>query len=209
MALLVCVGCAPKIAVQVKSNPEDAALTMKGRAIGKAPQKIMINSTEDLVKLTALLGDEQAPEKRIRFINEKEVEVTFLFGAGSSAMAKALGVPRILVFDYGAGYSFDIGKATVKPLFAPLLERQAEMLKTYFAGSDVYICGHTDSTGSKDGNLTLSMDRAQAVSDKLIGLGVPKTKLKVSGYGSDIPVATNDTAEGKALNRRTEVILPQ
>ena len=196
------------IAVRVRSIPENASLTMKGRAIGNAPQKIMIKSFEELVKLAAVHGEEQAVEKRIRFVSDKEIEVTFLFGEGSSAMAKALGLPRILVFDYGAGFSFDIGKAIVKPVFVPLIERQAETLRTLFAGSDIYICGHTDSSGSSSANRTLSLDRAQAVSAALITRGVIKDKIKVSGYGSDIPVASNNTADGKAMNRRTEVILP-
>lgn len=213
LALLVCLGCAPKVQpnidVQIRANLEDATLTMKGKSIGKAPQKIAIHSSADLMNLVAVRGAEQSVEKRIRFITDKEVEVTFLFGTSASAMAKLLGLPKILVFDYGAGYAFDIGKATLKPEFGPLLERQSEMLKTYFAGLNVFICGHTDSTGGAAGNLKLSLDRAQAVADGLSKLGTPSEKFKIQGFGSDHPVAPNDSAEGKALNRRTEIILPQ
>ena len=216
ITLLVAVGCKTpvpvpqdNIEVQVKSNAADATLTMQGKAIGTVPQNIVVHTNADLMNLLAARGTEQAVEKRIRFINDKAVEVTFLFGDGASAMAKVLGLPKILVFDYGAGYAFDIGKSTLKPEFEPLLQRQSELLKTYFAGLDVYICGHTDSTGGADKNMALSLDRAQAVADDLGTLGAAKDKFKVQGFGSAYPVASNETTEGKALNRRTEVILPQ
>ncbi|MBX2973517.1 MAG: OmpA family protein, partial [Flavobacteriales bacterium] len=65
--------------------------------------------------------------------------------------------------------------------------------------------GHTDNVGADAANLTLSDQRAKAVRDYVIGKGIEGTRITAKGYGETKPVATNDTEEGRALNRRTEV----
>ena len=70
------------------------------------------------------------------------------------------------------------------------------------------VVGHTDSTGSAHYNQNLSEHRAQAVVDKLIELGATPTKLEWRGEGESQPVADNNTAEGRAKNRRVEVTIP-
>jgi outer membrane protein OmpA-like peptidoglycan-associated protein len=69
------------------------------------------------------------------------------------------------------------------------------------------IVGHTDNQGGKSYNQKLSEDRATAVLEWLIDSGIESGRLKAQGEGMDQPVATNDTEEGRALNRRTEVRL--
>jgi len=69
----------------------------------------------------------------------------------------------------------------------------------------VQINGHTDNVGSEQYNLALSEKRAMAVVNWLIDKGVDKTRLTYKGFGLNVPVATNDTDEGRALNRRTEL----
>jgi outer membrane protein OmpA-like peptidoglycan-associated protein len=68
----------------------------------------------------------------------------------------------------------------------------------------ISIDGHTDNTGSEVHNRSLSLGRANAVSDYLISKGIPKTRLEAHGFASEKPVASNDTEEGKAQNRRVE-----
>ena len=65
--------------------------------------------------------------------------------------------------------------------------------------------GHTDDVGADAANLKLSDQRAQAVRDNLIAAGIDAARITAKGYGETKPVATNDTDEGRALNRRTEV----
>jgi outer membrane protein OmpA-like peptidoglycan-associated protein len=65
--------------------------------------------------------------------------------------------------------------------------------------------GYTDGVGSVNYNLGLSQRRAQAVVDYLITKGVNSNNLKVVGYGKSNPIATNDTPEGRAMNRRVEI----
>ncbi|MBM2816227.1 MAG: hypothetical protein HW421_2989 [Ignavibacteria bacterium] len=69
--------------------------------------------------------------------------------------------------------------------------------------------GHTDSKGSKDKNLTLSQDRADAVRNALIEKGIDASRIKAVGFGDTMPVADNQTEEGRAKNRRTEFIVLQ
>jgi outer membrane protein OmpA-like peptidoglycan-associated protein len=67
----------------------------------------------------------------------------------------------------------------------------------------IEIGGHTDNTGDKAKNKTLSMNRAKAVKDYLVSKGIDATRLTAVGYGDSAPVADNGTPEGRAQNRRT------
>ena len=68
----------------------------------------------------------------------------------------------------------------------------------------IAIEGHTDSTGPLQGNIDLSLARAEAVMEYLVGLGIDRARLSAFGYGPTLPVASNDTEEGRAQNRRIE-----
>ena len=102
---------------------------------------------------------------------------------------------------------FNSGKSTFKNGDVPKrLDAMAALLKNY-ANSEFLIEGHTDSDGSDAFNQKLSEARSNAVKDALLDRGISSSKLKSVGYGETMPVATNKTAAGKALNRRTEVKL--
>lgn len=217
-ALLAAPGCqkpapAPqpelKLVVKVRTEPPESTVLFKGQALGPAPADFRIAETEEILAVDARRENDPVVEKRVRFVDEVNTEVIFVFQSGRSAMAKALGLPRILVFDYGSSVSFDVDRFDLKPAFLPFLDRQAAMLNKHFPGLPVNVCGHTDATGGAEHNLKLSLDRAQSVADGLATRGVEKGRLKVQGLGSTYPLAGNDTTEGKALNRRTEIILPQ
>jgi len=76
-----------------------------------------------------------------------------------------------------------------------------------YPGSEVRVEGHTDNTGSATHNLRLSQDRAAAVANVLIGGGVLPGRVTPIGLGEDEPVASNLTADGRAQNRRVEIII--
>jgi outer membrane protein OmpA-like peptidoglycan-associated protein len=197
------------LAVEVLSTPPQATISLKDRTLGLTPQSISLDTASDLLQLKAVLGESEAAEKRIRFLSPEKAEVHFLFGKNQSPLARSLGLSKVLVFDYGEGITFDVNQHELRPEFASLLERQAEMLMAHFTNLDIYVCGHTDSSGNSNHNLALSLARAQTVAESLVAKGVPRARLKVQGFGSAFPLASNDTVDGKALNRRTEIVLPQ
>jgi OmpA-OmpF porin, OOP family len=101
---------------------------------------------------------------------------------------------------------FESGRATIDPDSAGLLDRLIETALRCPTTS-IEIAGHTDTDGEDAFNQTLSEKRAQAVADYLVKAGLPASRFTAMGYGSTQPVATNDTDEGKAQNRRIEFMV--
>jgi len=105
--------------------------------------------------------------------------------------------------------TFDVNRAEVKPQFRSVLDQIAASIRQY-PGTVVRVEGHTDSTGSAAYNQTLSENRAKSVASYLIGRGVEANRIQAMGYGYSRPIADNNTAAGRAMNRRVEVlIIPQ
>src|SRR6202011_2680605 len=98
---------------------------------------------------------------------------------------------------------FESGRATIDPDSAGLLDHLIETALRC-PTADIEIAGHTDADGEYGFNQALSEKRAQAVADYLVKAGLPANRFTATGYGSTQPVATNDTDEGKAQNRRIE-----
>ena len=98
---------------------------------------------------------------------------------------------------------FDFGKATLRPESTNELERLIKLL-TDVPTLKIEISGHTDNKSSAEFNQKLSESRAKAVVDYLTGKGISKDRLTAVGYGLTQPIATNDTDEGRQMNRRTE-----
>ena len=103
------------------------------------------------------------------------------------------------------GIYFDTGKSVVKPESSPSLEEITKLLKQNSSLS-LYVVGHTDNVGALDYNVKLSTDRADAVVKALISRGIAASRLKGSGVGPYCPVASNRAEEGKARNRRVELV---
>ncbi len=101
-------------------------------------------------------------------------------------------------------FSFDVGRAEVKPPMRPVLDQFAQGLDPTM---QVRVIGHTDSTGGDAINNPLSVDRAESVRHYLAGRGVAASRVEVSGQGSRSPVADNATEAGRAQNRRVEIFL--
>jgi len=101
--------------------------------------------------------------------------------------------------------TFDTGKTTIKPDSAKTLDDAAAALKLA-ADLKVEVGGHTDNVGTADANLKLSQGRAQAVMAALVERGVTADRLTAKGYGQSAPVADNRTEDGRARNRRVELV---
>ncbi|NWG76298.1 MAG: OmpA family protein [Rubrivivax sp.] len=102
--------------------------------------------------------------------------------------------------------SFATGSAAIEPRLRPILDAFANGLGAQ-PQMIVRIVGHTDSTGSDAVNDPLSLRRAESVRNYLSDRGVSASRIEVAGRGSREPVATNDTPEGRAKNRRVEIFL--
>ncbi|WP_156257156.1 OmpA family protein [Sandarakinorhabdus oryzae] len=105
-----------------------------------------------------------------------------------------------------SGIAFDTGQATVRPDMRPALDNVAKTLASY-QSTFVDVTGHTDSTGGDAINQPLSERRAAAVADYLQYQGVQRARMATKGYGAQFPVASNDSEDGRAKNRRVEIRL--
>jgi OmpA-OmpF porin, OOP family len=104
------------------------------------------------------------------------------------------------------GIYFDSGKSEIKAESDTAIAQISILLKNNMS-LKLYVVGHTDNVGTIDANMKLSKDRADAVVNNLVTkYGIPADRLKSYGVASLAPVATNDTEEGKAKNRRVELV---
>jgi OmpA-OmpF porin, OOP family len=127
----------------------------------------------------------------------------FRFAAGGKTMRDQLAQDGRIVTH---GILFDSGSAVIKAESYKTLADLGELLKGD-PGLRLSIEGHTDSQGADDANLALSLQRAQSVKDYLgSAFGVAADRLEVKGLGETKPLGTNDTAEGRANNRRVELV---
>jgi OOP family OmpA-OmpF porin len=99
---------------------------------------------------------------------------------------------------------FETGEAEIQRQSYPLLDAVAKLMKEHPEVGAVRVEGHTDNRGSRAINVDLSARRARAVVNYLEEKGIPNRRLRAKGYGFDKPIASNDTALGRAKNRRVE-----
>jgi outer membrane protein OmpA-like peptidoglycan-associated protein len=121
----------------------------------------------------------------------------------AAAMAQGLNdVGSVAIY----GIHFDTAKSDLKPDSEPALGEIAKLLKNN-ATLKLFVVGHTDLVGDVAVNLRLSQERAQTVLNALIGkYGITASRLTAFGNGSYAPVASNKTEEGRAKNRRVELV---
>lgn len=111
-----------------------------------------------------------------------------------------------LKLDIPSDISFAVGRSDIQPSFMGVLDRFADGLRNH-PNTEVRIVGHTDSTGSDAINNPLSFERASSTRNYLGSRGVDTRRITVDGMGERQPIATNDTAEGRARNRRVEIFI--
>jgi outer membrane protein OmpA-like peptidoglycan-associated protein len=164
------------------------------------------------VQLTAVQWDKEHPTYKARqgayiaveIIEEKAMTQNMVL-VSANEMAKAIGANgRVALY----GIYFDFNKADVKPESKPALAEIAKLLKND-PGLKLHVVGHTDNVGGLESNMALSRKRAEAVVQALAqGHGVAPSRLQPHGVAFLAPLAVNTTEEGRAKNRRVE-LLPQ
>jgi outer membrane protein OmpA-like peptidoglycan-associated protein len=123
----------------------------------------------------------------------------------AAAMAKGLGEKGHIAL---YGIYFDTDKAVIKPESRPTLDEIAKLLRGT-PQLNVVIVGHTDSQGTFDYNMDLSRRRAEAIAAELATrYGIARTRLRAAGVGYLAPVGSNASEDGRALNRRVELVAP-
>jgi OmpA-OmpF porin, OOP family len=103
---------------------------------------------------------------------------------------------------------FDTGKSTLKAESKEQIDKTVAILKA-FPKVNIKIGGYTDNVGKEASNMKLSAERAAVVMDAIVAGGIDKSRLESEGYGALRPVSTNDTEEGRAMNRRIAISVRQ
>ena len=117
-----------------------------------------------------------------------------------SGLVSAIVIPTVALFDFDKAVLKEEGKAAIE-------EYRKQLRPELSEAHEGIIIGHTDSVGDADYNIGLSMRRAEAVSAYLVSTGVEPAKLRELGRGETDPIASNDTKEGQAENRRVEIVV--
>ena len=158
-----------------------------GLTARKGPQWVLVTTGSDRYWVTTVKAKEMAQEMQ----------------ATAEVMAKDISATgHFAVY----GIYFDTDRAEIKPESEPALAEMAKLLKSSAALS-VFIVGHTDNTGTLEHNIRLSQDRAASVVNALVGKhGIAAARLRPYGVASLAPVASNKTEDGKAKNRRVELV---
>ena len=195
---------APQIAREAVQKAEDArfravlaAITERREAAARASREEAVIAAEDAKRREGLAVDAAAleAEKRAR------ADLTARLNRALPTRQTDRGIVAEI-----AGVQFATGAVTLNPGAREALARFAGIVGVYPSLS-FKVEGHTDTTGSDETNRKLSLQRAMTVRDYLIGQGVDAASIKVKGLGPLRPVADNATSEGRARNRRVEIIL--
>lgn len=169
---------------------------------------------EELARTKAALAAEQtasaAAQQQLEAERARRDEAERRATQAINALAKVASVKqetRGTVVTLSGSVLFASGKSKLLPAASSRLRQVADALVAGDPDSTFVVEGHTDSTGSPDRNQRLSEDRARAVRDFLVSRGVPADRIEAQGMGSTQPVADNSTPEGRANNRRVEIVI--
>jgi OOP family OmpA-OmpF porin len=187
--------------LQVLKNYENAIKKIGGSVIFEAGNQAWLK-VEKSGKITWIYVDARTGGEYELLIVEKKAMEQEVTADAKSLAADISSTGHASVY----GIHFDFNKATIKPESEPTLKEIAKLLEQN-PGLSLYVVGHTDSIGKIDYNMKLSETRAEAVVQALVEkFGISKNRLDPHGVGPLVPVASNETEEGRALNRRVELV---
>ncbi len=173
-----------------------AAGALAGQLIGKDTKSTLIGAA-----VGAAVG--AATGAGVGHMMDKQ-EAEYKQALASSEAASVRREGDLLAITLKGDVSFDTNSANIRPGLYSEIERIAQVMAQY-PQTRVIVEGHTDSKGKDDYNMELSRKRADAVMQELVKRGVNPSQIQTAAYGETMPVASNDTAEGRQRNRRVEI----
>jgi outer membrane protein OmpA-like peptidoglycan-associated protein len=208
-------GESARIAQELKEvQIQREALAAETRTLAQQTEKLAAERDQLAAEKNVLAAerDQLAAEKNALAaerdtIKKERDELAGMLKGALSSVAETTETARGVIVSL-SGILFDVGKATLKPASQLSVAKLAGILMV-FSNMNLSIEGYTDSTGSADLNMRLSMDRARSVYEFLMTQGVSNSRMKYQGFGPENPVAPNDTETNRARNRRVEVVLTQ
>ncbi|KWE78594.1 OmpA family protein [Burkholderia territorii] len=211
--VLALLACAATAAFWGAARNNEALLTRIGADLGRYS---MIPTDDDAAKrdaLQVLVADRDQLDRYARIgvplrLSFGMYRGTQLIPALNDAIASYLPPPpppAVVTLDSMS--LFDSGRAQLKPGSNRAMVSALDMIKSH-PDKRILVAGYTDNVGKPDSNLKLSTARAEAVRDWLVDAsGIPATQFAIQGYGMTRPIASNDTPDGRARNRRVEITL--
>ncbi|KWA18768.1 OmpA family protein [Burkholderia territorii] len=211
--VLALLACAATAALWGAARNNEALLTRIGADLGRYS---MIPTDDDAAKrdaLQVLVADRDQLDRYARIgvplrLSFGMYRGTQLIPALNDAIASYLPPPpppAVVTLDSMS--LFDSGRAQLKPGSNRAMVSALDMIKSH-PDKRILVAGYTDNVGKPDSNLKLSTARAEAVRDWLVDAsGIPATQFAIQGYGMTRPIASNDTPDGRARNRRVEITL--
>lgn len=198
-AAMVLAGCADMSETQRR--------TATGAAVGAAAGAVIGSATDHSAGKGALIGAGVGALGGYIWSQNMERQKRDMEAATrGTGVAVTQTADNQLKLDIPSDISFAVGSADIQPDFAPVLDQFATSLRGN-PNATVHIVGHTDSTGSDAVNNPLSLNRAASTRDYLVSRGVDASRITIEGRGAHQPVASNDTPQGRARNRRVEIFV--
>ena len=187
--------------VQILRNFENAVRKLGGTVVASDKGKELLRLTRDGKEVWVEVWADFTGKYGLNIV-EKETMAQDIV-ANAAALSNDL---RTTGHTALYGIYFDTGKSEIKPESEQAIGEIAKLLKND-ASLKVYVVGHTDNVGGMDANMKLSQARSDAVAQALISKhSIDSSRLKAHGAGPFAPVASNDTEEGRAKNRRVELV---
>lgn len=188
--------------LQIYRNFENALIKIKAQIVGKVVEvgnsysfinaKIVNGNTETWVNIHS-----SVPEYYITIVEKQTMQQVI----EANVILESLNKDGFIALDI----LFDTGKSTIKSESQSIIDELVKLMKEN-PSLKISIEGHTDNVGNSNENKILSQNRAKSVMDAVISKGISKERMSYVGWGQERPVADNRTEEGRAKNRRVEIV---
>lgn len=208
---LTCAALALSILSGCANMSETQQGTAKGAGIGALAGAVLgaaTNGSKGAAKGAVIGGALGAGGGYLWSKKMQDQKVAMEQATAGTGVAVSQTADNRLKLDIPSDISFAVGRSAITSNFAPILTQFASSLNQNPI-TTVTIIGHTDSTGSDAINNPLSVDRANAARDYLVGRGVAFQRIATDGRGSREPIASNSTEQGRAKNRRVEIYVAE